>query len=87
MFTRVTRLFLFLLYEQVTQALIHFFGVLSTGLEPSDDIARASLHRRALQNGATLSISVIYCVNTLKIEYLGPGSLWTCDILNLLVGR
>jgi len=39
--TRVTRLFLFLLYEQVAQALIHSFGVLPIRLEPWDTTACA----------------------------------------------
>jgi hypothetical protein len=52
--TRVVRLFLFLLYEQVVQALIRFFGILPIRLEPSD--VCPSLHRRALQRGTALSI-------------------------------
>ncbi len=36
---RVAHLFLFLLYEQVAQALIRFFGVLPPPSEPSDGTA------------------------------------------------
>ncbi len=30
---------------------------------------------------------ITYSVNTFKIEYLGPGSIWAPHILNLLVSR
>jgi hypothetical protein len=55
--------------------------------DPSQDSSHDSTIRKKKTNSSEILSCghITYSVNALKIEYFGPDSVWTRNILNLLI--